>query len=47
MKGMHVCARQLIRLSHGERKIKYDKTKGEKRLNNNSDLAKIDVDPHS
>ena len=47
MKGMHFCAQQLIGLSHGERKIKYDKTKGEKRLSNNSDLAKIDVDPHS
>ena len=47
MKGMHFCAQQLIRLSHGEIKIKYDRKKGEKRLSNNSDLAKIYVDPHS
>ena len=37
MKGMHFYAQQLIHLSHGERKITCDKTKGEKRLSNNSD----------
>ena len=41
MKGMHFCLQQFVRLSQGERKIKYDKAKRQKRLSNNQDLAKI------